>query len=143
MGERAVGNRILAYPRGERRFFRLFAGSGLALPAGHPFVPPAVPVYASVGVGRYPAPPAECGRGEPPPTGVLCGLLSPQCQRARWIATPAGGRMARPVDAPIAIAWIGGVVIRPMSRVAAVGSSCSVSCMAICPSVDACNAHGC
>jgi hypothetical protein len=52
----------------------------------------------------------------------------------------AGGRMARPVVAPIAIARSDGVVIR---AVAAVGSSCSVSCVAMCPSVDACNAHGC
>jgi hypothetical protein len=37
-------------------------------------------------------PPAECGRGEPPPTGVLCGLLSPQCQRARWTATRRAAR---------------------------------------------------
>jgi hypothetical protein len=52
----------------------------------------------------------------------------------------AGGRVARPVVAPIAIAGSDGVVIR---AVAAVGSSRSVSCVAMCPSVDACNAHGC
>ena len=56
---------------------------------------------------------------------------------------PAGGRIARPVDAPIAIAWRCGGVIIAISRVAAVGSSRSVSCVAMCPSVDACNAHGC
>ena len=56
---------------------------------------------------------------------------------------PAGGPIARSVAVAIAtIAWIAGAavgVIRP----GAVRSSCSISCAAMYPSVDACNASGC
>jgi hypothetical protein len=85
--ERAVGNRILAYPRGERRFFRLFAGSGLPRPPDTPSC-------------RLPCPPcgypaAECGRGEPPPTGVLCGFALASVPAGAMDRHPAGGPIAR------------------------------------------------
>ena len=63
-GLAAVENRILAYRR--TAVFPPFRGFGC----------PARGVRA----------------GEPPPTGVLCGLLSPQCQRARWTATRRAAR---------------------------------------------------
>ena len=87
---------------------------------------------------RLPCPP--WGWGRYPARGRFMRVALASVPEGAMDRHPAGGRIARPVGAPIAIAWSDGVVIR---AVAAVGSSCSVSCMAICPSVDACNAHGC
>src|SRR4029077_14118450 len=53
-------------------------------------------------------PPALRGRGEPPPTGVLCGLLFASVPAGAMDRPPAGGPAAIAgggVKRPIAIAW--------------------------------------
>ena len=89
LDRRAGGRkRILAYPRGERRFFRLFAGSGLPS-AGHPFLPPAV--LARPGGGALPA--RSAGGANPRPRAFAgCSRLSASGRDG----SPPGGRPDSP-----------------------------------------------